>query len=125
MAPRMIQASHFWPERPSRIRCSIPSPENESEKLAERTGLEPATPGVTGRYSNQLNYRSNFMARLVLAIPCEALKMTPGRRKGAKFSKESEKYTRDARPILAIDPAVDNARHFPGHEAVCGGVPVC
>ncbi len=30
-----------------------------SEKLAERTGLEPATPGVTGRYSNQLNYRSN------------------------------------------------------------------
>ena len=30
--------------------------------LAERTGLEPATPGVTGRYSNQLNYRS-FCAR--------------------------------------------------------------
>ncbi len=27
-------------------------------RLAERTGLEPATPGVTGRYSNQLNYRS-------------------------------------------------------------------
>jgi hypothetical protein len=30
--------------------------------LAERTGLEPATPGVTGRYSNQLNYRSFFDA---------------------------------------------------------------
>jgi hypothetical protein len=29
-----------------------------SNLLAERTGLEPATPGVTGRYSNQLNYRS-------------------------------------------------------------------
>ena len=28
------------------------------EVLAERTGLEPATPGVTGRYSNQLNYHS-------------------------------------------------------------------
>ena len=27
-------------------------------QLAQRTGLEPATPGVTGRYSNQLNYRS-------------------------------------------------------------------
>lgn len=27
-------------------------------KVAERTGLEPATPCVTGRYSNQLNYRS-------------------------------------------------------------------
>jgi hypothetical protein len=26
--------------------------------LAEWTGLEPATPGVTGRYSNQLNYHS-------------------------------------------------------------------
>src|SRR6266853_2732249 len=30
------------------------------KNLAERTGLEPATPGVTGRYSNQLNYRSEF-----------------------------------------------------------------
>ncbi len=28
------------------------------ELLAEWTGLEPATPGVTGRYSNQLNYHS-------------------------------------------------------------------
>ena len=28
--------------------------------LAEWTGLEPATPGVTGRYSNQLNYHSLF-----------------------------------------------------------------
>ena len=28
--------------------------------LAERTGLEPATPGVTGRYSDQLNYRSKW-----------------------------------------------------------------
>ena len=26
--------------------------------LAEWTGLEPATLGVTGRYSNQLNYHS-------------------------------------------------------------------
>ena len=27
-------------------------------RLAEWTGLEPATLGVTGRYSNQLNYHS-------------------------------------------------------------------
>ncbi len=27
--------------------------------MADRTGLEPATSGVTGRHSNQLNYRSN------------------------------------------------------------------
>ena len=26
--------------------------------MAGWTGLEPATPGVTGRYSNQLNYHS-------------------------------------------------------------------
>ena len=26
------------------------------KRMAQRTGLEPATPGVTGRYSNQLNY---------------------------------------------------------------------
>ena len=32
--------------------------ETLDEGLAERMGLEPATPGVTGRYSNQLNYRS-------------------------------------------------------------------
>ena len=29
-----------------------------SKKVAERTGLEPATSDVTGRRSNQLNYRS-------------------------------------------------------------------
>ena len=29
------------------------------QRLAEWTGLEPATTGVTGRYSNHLNYHSN------------------------------------------------------------------
>ena len=33
--------------------------------MAERTGLEPATSGVTGRHSNQLNYRSSVMLILV------------------------------------------------------------
>jgi hypothetical protein len=28
--------------------------------MAERTGLEPAASGVTGRRYNQLNYRSSF-----------------------------------------------------------------
>ena len=28
--------------------------------MAERTGLEPATSGVTGQHSNQLNYRSTL-----------------------------------------------------------------
>ena len=33
-------------------------PEGGFCELAEWTGLEPATPGVTGRYSNRLNYHS-------------------------------------------------------------------
>ncbi len=28
--------------------------------MARATGLEPATPGVTGRYSNQLSYARAF-----------------------------------------------------------------
>ena len=32
--------------------------------LAEWTGLEPATPGVTGRYSNQLNYHSMLATKM-------------------------------------------------------------
>jgi hypothetical protein len=31
--------------------------------FAVRTGLEPATLGVTGRYSNQLNYRTKNKGR--------------------------------------------------------------
>ncbi len=34
--------------------------------LAEWTGLEPATPGVTGRYSNQLNYHSKTLRYILL-----------------------------------------------------------
>ena len=42
--------------------------------LAEWTGLEPATPGVTGRYSNQLNYHSNtHMVRSKFQISLQAL----------------------------------------------------
>ena len=32
--------------------------------MADRTGLEPATSGVTGRHSNQLNYRSAYFLTL-------------------------------------------------------------
>ncbi len=34
-----------------------------NEIYADRTGLEPATSAVTGRHSNQLNYRSNSFQR--------------------------------------------------------------
>ena len=36
--------------------------------LAEWTGLEPATPGVTGRYSNQLNYHSRYLPNPVARV---------------------------------------------------------
>ena len=38
--------------------------------LAEWTGLEPATPGVTGRYSNRLNYRSFALLQTALLGGC-------------------------------------------------------
>ena len=33
--------------------------------MAQWTGLEPATPGVTGRYSNQLNYHCASVIKIV------------------------------------------------------------
>ncbi len=42
--------------------------------MAEWTGLEPATPGVTGRYSNQLNYHSAVVNTSVDVVP----KLKPG-----------------------------------------------
>ena len=44
--------------------------------MAERTGLEPATPGVTGRYSNQLNYRSGWGAALYRANAEVSIRVT-------------------------------------------------
>ena len=36
--------------------------------VAVRTGLEPATPCVTGMYSNQLNYRTIFQGSYPLPL---------------------------------------------------------
>ena len=36
--------------------------------MAEWTGLEPATPGVTGRYSNRLNYHSAVHEAVYTAV---------------------------------------------------------
>ena len=88
--------------------------------LAEWTGLEPATPGVTGRYSNQLNYRSNFLLGVEGFIPStlarsrrSSRRAGPGRRqKGAEFSRESE--------LCRFDDSSD----FLSHESMCRGVPV-
>ena len=39
--------------------------------LAVRTGLEPATPCVTGMYSNQLNYRT-IIYLTAIPLNCDA-----------------------------------------------------
>ena len=44
---------------------------------ADRTGLEPATSAVTGRHSNQLNYRS--------VLPCGAAKIEKNSYAANKF----------------------------------------
>ena len=38
------------------------------EAFAVWTGLEPATPCVTGRYSNQLNYQTNDFTLIELGL---------------------------------------------------------
>ena len=43
--------------------------------MAQRTGLEPATPGVTGRYSNQLNYRCTYTMSLLWQTIHQELKV--------------------------------------------------
>ena len=44
------------------LRPHIQKASSRSSRLfAVRTGLEPATSGVTGRYSNQLNYRTRVV----------------------------------------------------------------
>jgi hypothetical protein len=50
----------WWNETRHDIRVDSAFSRNPMILMAERTGLEPATPGVTGRYSNQLNYRSEL-----------------------------------------------------------------
>ena len=64
------KTNRFWMGKWAGEFRETPETPVTSELLAERTGLEPATPGVTGRYSNQLNYRSkNFLPEKTLASP--------------------------------------------------------
>ena len=56
-----LYGHHTWPESIIKIKgekfyCHYLL--SNKIKMAERTGLEPATPCVTGRYSNQLNYQT-------------------------------------------------------------------
>ena len=56
---------HTGTETDSVRRCCVTS--NAMKYVAEWTGLEPATPGVTGRYSNRLNYHS---ASVTTSLAC-------------------------------------------------------
>ena len=49
-------------EAPHRCRASV---RRNAKKMAEWTGLEPATSGVTGQHSNRLNYHSAVSTALV------------------------------------------------------------
>ena len=43
----------------------------QGKEVARLTGLEPATPGVTGRYSNQLSYnRASACPTLAPDVDC-------------------------------------------------------
>ncbi len=46
--------------------------------MADRTGLEPATSGVTGRHSNQLNYRSAKGAHVTMLTRTLHLEIVTG-----------------------------------------------
>ncbi len=52
---------------PRLVRPMLSLTELTTQKMAERTGLEPATSGVTGRHSNHLNYRSETALQ---GFPC-------------------------------------------------------
>ena len=54
-----FSVGHYHKVTPSFRACLPCSRQKYINIFAVRTGLEPATPGVTGRYSNQLNYRTN------------------------------------------------------------------
>ena len=56
---RGLCAGHSYPSASTEIESFYLTDVKHLKTMAERTGLEPATPGVTGRYSNQLNYRSD------------------------------------------------------------------
>ena len=61
---RSLPKGNSLPSRSSALPSGKISGESipKNSFLAVRTGLEPATPGVTGRYSNQLNYRTNLFS---------------------------------------------------------------
>ncbi len=61
---REVRRHHRPPapwRQPEKTKAPLPAP---CEEVAEWTGLEPATSGVTGQHSNRLNYHSALESKL-------------------------------------------------------------
>ncbi len=58
-----------WKPSPMNTFFKVFSQGLKNSAMAERTGLEPATSGVTGQHSNQLNYRSALLPFFVFRRP--------------------------------------------------------
>ena len=72
--------------------------------MADRTGLEPATSGVTGRHSNQLNYRSAAPGLEQAWWVVQGSNLWPTPCKGAALPAELTTPSQEPR-ILMIIPA--------------------
>lgn len=57
-----------YKKRMSKSRTEVLAITHSPLSSAVRTGLEPATPGVTGLYSNRLNYRTKFFESFKAAL---------------------------------------------------------
>ncbi len=100
--------------------------------MARLTGLEPATPGVTGRYSNQLSYNRPLSARTLARTPASI--MVPPAQGQAVFCRISRDLpiTRQrgpnpvgCRPLAGSEPAEklkttlsDQSSGCAGHNAI-------
>ena len=92
--------------------CLSQSVDVRSETLAEWTGLEPATPDVTGRYSNQLNYHSVRINFVPLGFRQKELCIIQSLR---SFSSPLSELVFEAFPLLL------NADEFYRKRCVCQG----
>src|SRR5471030_2572770 len=92
--------------------------------MAEWTGLEPATPGVTGRYSNQLNYHSKWSlaSGLRSKLRAVALAFVTGDPKGIRTPVTTVKGS-CPRPLddrVSIRLSLFTARHLRSEERRVG-----
>jgi hypothetical protein len=82
--------------------------------FADRTGLEPATPCVTGTYSNQLNYRSFFPISTTVSLKGSAkiaLALFSPKFEG-KFLKNTSARLRPSPTIRSRKAVGDNPRRI-------------